>query len=175
MRGMRRPSVALLAFLAAAGVAAAQTPPAAWVTYKSPDGEFSLRFPIAPQTTVHDGQDRDGKPLKQQMLSSDLGNSAFQLGYFEILPDQEFSLAAGRDGMVSNVGGTLISQTAITIGPYPGLDLVIMAAAQGQPLVIYARIVQTPKRAYVIQTLHLSTAPYQLEQSARFFSSFQIR
>jgi hypothetical protein len=170
---MKRAAVTALAFLTLAAATVAQAP-AAWVTYSSPDGRFSARFPRTPATSTQQSKNKDGEPLTQHMISAQDGDDVFLLGHFEILPGQVFTMSEARDGMVRNVNGTLLSETAITLGAYSGVDLVITAEAQGNAYVMNVRAIHTPRRAYVIQAIFLRNAPYQSEKTARFFSSFQL-
>ena len=171
MRGMK-----LLAVVTMAMALSAQTPPAwTWVEYNSPDGQFTARFPTTPTKSTQQTTNRDGQPLTQHLVSALEGETAlFQIGYFEILPTQVFTISDARDGIVRNVGGTLLSETAITVGAYNGADLVLTAAAQGNSFVMNVRIIHTPRRAYVVQTIYQPTAPYQSEKTARFFGSLRI-
>jgi hypothetical protein len=155
-----------------AAAAAAQAP--AWVSYRSPDGQFSARFPVSPAVSTQQSKNKDGEPLTQHMVSAMEGDAVFLLGYFEILSGQVFTISEARDGMLRNVNGTLLSETAITLGAYSGTDLVLTADAQGNSYVMNVRVIHTPRRAYVIQAIFLRTAPHQSEKTARFFSSFQI-
>ena len=166
----------LLALVTMAAALSAQTAPAwTWVEYKSPDGQFTARFPVTPTTSTQQTKNRDGEPLTQYIVSALEGETAlFQIGYFEILPGQVFTISDARDGIVRNVSGTLLSETAITLGAYSGTDLVLTATAQGNAFVMNVRVIHTPRRAYVVQTLYQPTAPYQSEKTARFFGSFQI-
>ena len=173
---MKSVAAGLLAFVMTA-VAAAQTPPPpawTWVTYNSPDGTFSARFPTTPTTGTQQSKTSDGQPLTQLMVSAAEGDNLFLLGHFEILPSQVFNLGDARDGMLRNVNGTLLSETAITVGGHPGTDLVITTEAQGNSYVMNVRTIHTPRRAYVLQAIYLRTAPHQSEKTARFFGSFQI-
>ena len=171
---MQRAAVRLIALLAVTAAVQAQTPSPGWVLYRSPDGQFTARFPATPTTSSQQSKNRDGEPLTQQMVGAQEGDSVFLIGHFEILPTQEFTMSEARDGMLRNVNGTLLSETAITVGPHRGLDLVITATAQGNAYVMNVRVVHTPRRAYVIQTIFLRTAPYQSEKTAQFFSGVQI-
>ena len=171
---MKKASAVALVLMTLGAAALAQTPASQWITYQSPDGQFSARFPSAPRASTQESKNRDGQPMTQHLLSAQEGDSVFQIGYFAIPPDQVFTFPEARDGMVRNVNGTLLSETPITVSGYPGMDLVVTADAQGYSYVINTRVVHTPRRAYFIQTVQLRTAPYQAEKTAQFLSSLRI-
>lgn len=170
---MKKAAAGVILVLAMTSLSAAQAAPG-WVGYRSPDGRFSANFPSTPTYNVQQSTNRDGAPLTQHLVSAVEGDNAFMLGYFDIQPGQVFTFAEAREGMLQKVGGTLLLETPITLGPYGGHDMVVSASTGAITFVMNVRVIQTPKRAYVLQAIFPAGGPFQSEKTARFFSSFRI-
>ena len=170
---MRKTAVGVFIVLAAAATLRGQAADQ-WISYRAPDARFEARFPTMPFNTTQQTTNRDGQPLAQHLVSAADGDNAFLIGYFDILPTQIFTFPEARDGMLQSVGGRLLLETPITVGPYSGFDMVVAATNNAIPIVLNVRIIRTPKRAYVVQAIFPANAAYQSEKTAKFFGAFRI-
>src|SRR5437868_6847801 len=87
-----------------------------WVKYDSKEGHYSVLFPEQPKLTSQEGTSPTGEKVAQYMAGVSDSNSLYSVGYFDILPNKTYSLDKGRDGMISAVNGTLVSEDAISLG-----------------------------------------------------------
>jgi hypothetical protein len=116
------------------------------------------------------------------------GDLAFMTGYFDSAPGTIFSADAARDGMVSQVNGTLINETKITLGSYPGRELRVLAKVPaGKPAegekpaetvdyLIRARFYEVDNRVYVLQVIFPKSRESEAinARAAKYFDSFQV-
>jgi len=160
-----------------------------WIKYSSPEGRYSVSLPAEPKLATQEATTADGQKFAQYLASVvELGDVVFIVGYFETVPGTIFSADAARDGMVKQINGTLISETAISLGGYPGRELKVLTTpapaqpaegtkpAEGVEYMVRARFYEVEKRVYVLQFI----LPKSLEGDAlnskatKYFDSFQV-
>ena len=163
--------------------------PAEWVTYTSSEGRYSVSLPAQPKLSTQEAATADGQKFRQYLASVvEPGDVAFLVGYFDSVPGTVFSADAARDGMLKEIDGTLISETAISLGGYPGRALKVVAKPAPAPpapgeapakavdYIVHARFYEVDRRVYVLQIIF----PKALEDDAlaakvtRYFDSFQV-
>jgi len=80
-----------------------------WVKYDSTEGRYSVLLPQQPNLASQEATSATGDKLTQYRAGSADSNSLYSVAYFDLLPNNTYSLDKGRDGMVSTINGTLIS------------------------------------------------------------------
>jgi hypothetical protein len=173
---MYKYAVLICLLLAAVFPASAQNTNAKeWVKYTSDEGRYSVVLPVLPEVTSQDSNDAGGRSLKQYLASAAVGNGGLcMIGYFDHV-GSSFSLDKGRDGMVKQVNGTLISEDVIALGGSPGRQLKLFAsAADGTQYVIRARMYDVGTRVYILQYLSPKSieGPAVEASAKKFLDSF---
>ncbi|SRR6266545_4603541 len=162
--------------------------PDEWIKYSSPEGRYTVSLPAQPNLSTQEATGADGQKFPQYLATVlEPGDVAFLVGYFDNVPGTIFSADAARDGMVSRINGTLISENAISLGGYPGRELKVLAKPAAPPsaeaakpdaveYIVRARFYEVDKRVYVLQIIF----PKSLEseavnaKAAKYFDSFQV-
>jgi hypothetical protein len=150
---------------------------AGWTSYTSPEGRYSALFPSAPRLSSQQATAKTGEKFLQHLATSEVGDLAFIVGYFDIPPSLVFTMSEGRDGMVAAVKGTLLSEVPINLRGHAGLDVTVTATAQGIDFVVRAKMYRANQRVYIVQAVFPKSvsAGEMAEKSASFFNGFDIR
>lgn len=148
----------------------------AWVKFAPAEWRCSVLVPQQPTLSTQELTTATGTKFTQYLARTSDPDSAYGLSYFDYTADMTFSLDKGRDGMVSAVDGTLLSETEISLGGYPGREIKIAAKSNGFDLLVRARVYHVGNRIYVLQ--HMTTkqndTPAIAAKTARFFDSFKV-
>ena len=118
---------------APAAPAAPPDPLAGWIEYAAPDGSFTLRLPEEPEVQNETVPTEAGDiEMAMYLTESDdrmvmLSHNGFPASVADLIAagDDAFVqslLDGGRDGAVSNVGGTLQDEKQITVAGFPGRE-----------------------------------------------------
>jgi hypothetical protein len=147
-----------------------------WVKYDSKEGRYSVLVPGKPELTSQEGTVPTGEKVVQYMAKVADSNGLYLVGYFDVLPGNTYSLDKGRDGMVSAVNGTLLSEDAISLGGYAGRELKVAAKNSDYELVVRVRLYEIGGRVYILQHAFLKAAdtPALAEKTTKFFDSFKV-
>lgn len=146
----------------------------------SQSGEFSVMTPVQLQETVQTVDTPDGGQIDIHLFSAEARNAAYMITY-ATYPEQaiagldpQFLLANGRDGAVANAGGTLASDTEISLQGYPGRELRIEGASeQGQALVLHSRMYLVHSRLYQVIVV-VPAAQALTADMEGFLASFEL-
>ena len=148
-----------------------------WIKYESKEGRYSVMLPSQPTIGSQEATTADGVKFTQYKAAVVSGNVAYLIGYFDYAAPMTFTFDKARDGMVTGVNGTLVSERSISLGGYPGRDLRINAKDEnGVEYDMRARFYDVDRRIYVVQFI----APKSMEVGAadvmatRYFDSFQV-
>lgn len=186
---MRKYFAAILLLLLSASLALGIQKPDEWIKYSSPDGRFTVSLPAQPNLSTQEATTADGQKFQQYLASVvESGDVGFVTGYFDSVPGTIFSADAARDGMVKRINGTLISETAISLGGYPGRELKVLtkpAPAESVPgakpgeaveYIVRARFYEVDKRVYVLQVIFPKSLESEatLAKATKYFDSFQV-
>jgi hypothetical protein len=173
---MMKKTLAAILVLMIATLASGFEPAADWVRYTSAEGRYSVLVPQQPSLKSQEATASTGEKFTQYMAQTSDADSYYMLSYFDYTPDMAFSLDKGRDGMVSAVKGTLLSEQAISLGGQPGRELKVSTANQGVELLIRARFYNIGTRVYVLQHMFTkaSDTAALAEKTTRFFDSFKV-
>jgi hypothetical protein len=185
---MRKYFAAILLLLMSASLALSIQKPDEWIKYTSPEGRYSVSLPAQPKLNMQEATTADGQRVPIYRASVDEPGVTFMTGYFDSVSGTTFSADAARDAMVKRINGTLISESAISLGGYPGRELKVLTklvpvqAAEGAKpaeaieCVVRARFYEADKRVYVLQFIF----PKSLDSDAlaakatKYFDSFQV-
>jgi hypothetical protein len=147
-----------------------------WKEYKSAEGHYSVLFAGTPQQTTQRMDTKVGKlDAKVTMLA--IKDDVFYAVAFVDYPKDAVATAkpddllnGARDGAVTNVNGTLVSEEKITMGGYPGRELKISAPGD---LSLSARIYLVKARLY--QTIVVAhKAKENVGDTKKFLTSFKF-
>lgn len=159
-------------------------PLAGWVAFTAPDGSFSVRLPSEPEVQSQTAPTEAGDvEITIAMVESDdhawvVSHNGFPEAVAEVIASGDDAtiqsiLDGGRDGAVSNIGGTLQDEERITVDGFPGREFTFKASASGQAITGTARVILANGR--MVQLLNLTTdagADPAIVQA--FFDSFQL-
>ncbi len=136
-----------------------------WITFKSPDNDYTITFPSEP-TPNHQVVDSDEGELYIKFylyeapnydLEDNLVYSVASVEYPESMIEEaseddfkEF-FRNSVDGAVQNVNGTLLSETVIEFKKYPGRDIKI--DFQNGLAILRMKSFLVEKKLYMIQTM----------------------
>jgi hypothetical protein len=103
--------------------------------FSSADGRFSILMPGAPKYESTNVDTAAGTLVMHSYMVEDAG-MAYGVIYsdypdFMKDADPQAVLDGGRDGAVAKIKGTLISETPLTLGGYPGRDITVSAGTLG--------------------------------------------
>jgi hypothetical protein len=168
---MKRLAVALSLVVATVTIAAQAYPE--WVRFRSPEGRCSVLVPVSPTLSAQETKASTGEKFTQYLATVEEGNSAFLLSYFDFTPSMTVTLSKSRDGMLAALKATLVSESQISLGGSPGLEMAFSCKIGDIDYVGRSRIYSIGTRVYAIEVLMpKSEAPAW--KFDRFFDSFQV-
>jgi hypothetical protein len=185
---MRKCFYATMLLLVSASIALSIQTPQEWIKYTSAEGRYTVSLPAQPTLSTQEATAATGEKFPQYLAALEQSDVGFMIGYFDNVPGTVFSPDAARDGMVKQIKGTLISETAISLGGYPGRELKVSTTPAAAPpaegaqpaeaveYIVRARFYEVDKRVYVLQIIF----PKSLDGDAvsakatKYFDSFQV-
>lgn len=145
----------------------------------SEEGQFSIDAPAPLEETQQSVQTPVG-PVDIYTFTAETDESAYVVAYSDYPPaivdetDPEMLLDSSRDGAISNLGGTLVSEEAIDLEGNPGRSLVISTNdAANEPATINSRIFLVENRLYQVLVVTPEDQDTQAA-SADFLESFDL-
>jgi hypothetical protein len=145
--------------------------------------ETSVFSVIAPATLVEQNQsiDTSSGKIDAHTYSVDINNITYVVAYTDFRDDvishstPEKMLNAARDSMITSIDGTLTLESAITLGEYPGRELMIaVQMADGNKGTLKAHVYLVKSRLFQVMVMS-----YQTDESnasiAKFFDSFKLK
>lgn len=147
-----------------------------WVRFAPEEWRCSALMPQQPTVKSQEAAAATGTKFTQHLAQASDADSVYMISYFDYPTDLLFSLDKGRDGMVSAVNGTLLSETSISLGGNPGRELKVATTSNGVDLLIRARFYNIGNRVYVLQhmTTKANDTPAITAKTTRFFDSFKV-
>jgi len=149
-------------------------------SFASEAGQFTIETP-APFEETQQSVETPVGPIEIRTFSAETEETAYVVAYSDYpseIVDQtppEELLDSSRDGAISSLGGTLVSEEEIEIEGNPGRSLVISTDAnQNQAATINSRIFLVDNRLYQV----LVVAPDGVENTAvadQFLNSFDLQ
>jgi hypothetical protein len=168
----KAPTILLLVIsVAAFGYQAASQ----WTKYTSPEGGYSVLLPSEPQLKSQEETAPDGGKIEQHLaFATDSAGAGYMVAYFET-GDRSFSFDKARDGAISRVNGTLLSERDIKLHEYPGREVKLFGSAGGVDFFFVVRFYRVEKRVFVIQFIVPKSAGQDVpDKAVGFFDSFQV-
>jgi hypothetical protein len=166
-------TILLLLFIASLAYAVQET---AWINYNSAEGRYNVALPAEPKLSTQESATADGQKFLQYMASVQQADVIYQTGYFDHVPGTTFSADRARDGMVSAVKGTLVSERTISLDGYPGREFKVAAKFETTEYVLLAKFWDTESRVYVLIFVYPKSGEGEAmsKSAAKYFDSFQI-
>ena len=165
---------------AASGVdiSSAKADPDTWMSLSAKEHGFEARFPVAPKKQDESMPTLAGT-IPAVSYMAEQGNEAVGVTVL-IIPDAllgQFNvngaLDGGRDGMINNVGGTIVSETHLQFAGHEARAIVAKAAAaDGTMMKLEARIFWASPRMYQLLAVSVEGAPSN--PADKFFASFKL-
>ncbi len=158
---MKRTAIAVMILFASLQLAVAA--PAQGKEFSSKEGGFSVMTPVALEEASQEIDTAIGK-IKIVMYGGQIGDASFQIGYNDypkgfVTADNTAALLDGAvQGMVSNIGATLVSQKGVTLKGYPGKELVATLKIEDMDAQVKARIFIVGSRLYQVVVVAASGA-----------------
>ena len=108
--------------LFSAGLQSGFQRPAEWIKYNSSKGRYTILVPGEPKLSSQEILTSNGKKVTQYRATASEANFAVFVGYYDYSSAMAYSLNQARDGIVVRTG-TLLSESKITRGHHPGLEI----------------------------------------------------
>lgn len=149
---------------------------AGWIQFSSSEGRYSVRLPQQPALSSQMIPDSNGTRVPQYLAQAADSNSLYGASYFDLLPTSIHSLESARDGMVKSAKASLLSEKAISLGGYQGLEFSVLVKSAGGDAIIRTRIYKVGNRVYSIAHAFSksSDSSTMVEKSIVFFESFKF-
>jgi hypothetical protein len=177
---MRAAAAAFLVLVMGAAFACSPKVPPGWTAYNSPEGRYSVLFPGKPELSADQSPAHTGEKLTEYFaICTDPdagGDVVYNVTYFDLAPQMDYSFDQARDGYLKAVNGTLQSEKTIQFGGYPGRELKATTNSPGKDFSLVTRIILVEKRVYMVQFIFTkaSDAARAAEKSTTFFNSFNL-
>lgn len=124
--------------------------------FSSEVGQFTIATP-APFEETQQSVETPVGPVEIYTYTAETEQSAYVVAFSDYpqpmveQSEPEMLLNSSRDGAINNLGGTLVSEEAISIEGYPGRSLVISAdTANNEATIINSRLYLVNNRLYQI-------------------------
>lgn len=150
-------------------------PPSAatWITYASPDGQFTASFPKEP--VRKETKTPAGKSSILIRASLDNDQVGYEIQYAEganYAGAQEL-LAKAPAAMVKAKNGTLLKEVDIRVGEWNGRAFSFSANLNNVPSIVHIRMIITGKRAYILSVTGKSELVSESD-AEKFLTSFVV-
>lgn len=146
-----------------------------WIEYRSDKGGFSILLPQKPQEQTQP-IDTAGGTAQLNLALVNAGDFTLGVSYNDIPAealksgDANTLLQGGRDGTAKNLKGRVVSDKAINLGAYPGIEFVVEAPDSVR---YQARVYVVDNRLYQIMFIAPQNKADQIDTAA-FFDSFKL-
>ena len=153
-----------------------RSPP--WQMFNSPEGKFNILAPSKPKLKVEDIDSPPGK-VTYYSYSSVSNVGFFSITYFDHPVEAKNAseinsrLDVIRDGVLSTLGGEVVSEKKMRLYGYPGREFFVKKSEKGSDDLYQWRIFLVGKRVY-----QLAVATERKDSGspdiAKFFTSFNL-
>lgn len=147
-----------------------------WIKYDSPKGRYSVLVPGEPRLSRQEILTSSGKKVTQYRATASESNFAVFVGYYDYASAMRYSLNQARGGIVASLG-TLLSESEISLGGHPGLEMNISAKRpDGTEFLVRVRIYDVDRRVYVLQFIipRSEDNDVSAQKATRYFDSFRL-
>jgi len=149
-----------------------------WVSFKSPEGRFSLQFPKTPNSDTRDVDSGTEKVTRYEYTatSSRITYMASFADYSRVpdMNEQQIVFDRLRDSLAAKLEARVFSETKISTNGNPGREFLMSKTPEGSAEIIYHW------RAYIVgRRLYQVAASYYKRDSrspelSKYFDSFQV-
>jgi hypothetical protein len=159
------------------GLNAPPVPAEEGMLFRSEEGGFSIRFPAAPATERTQVPTVVGDITMVTHTARD-GHVDYGVMYGdypeEMMKDYDLQkgLDGARNGAISNIGGTLIEEQAITFAGQPARAFEAATTLQGAKLRLRARLFLVDNRIFQLMVIHPESETGA--EADAFFASFEL-
>jgi hypothetical protein len=155
----------------------AKAAPDTWMEFGADDYGFKARFPVAPKKEELSMPTPAGV-VPGAMWMAEQGDEAVGITIL-VVPESmladfnvEGALDGGRDGMINNVGGTIVSEKQADFAGQKARAIVATVPNPGGEFELEARLLWVSPRLYQLLVLVPSSSNSPLAQ--KFFDSFEL-
>ncbi len=127
--------------------------------FSSEAGGFSIMTPITLEEQTQPVDTAAGQ-IEMHLFMGDQGNTGYVIAYADYPPeiiaesDSQTLLEGVRDGAIGNVNGALVSEQAISINGYPGIEIVANVTNDGgEEGVLKAHVYIVNNRLYQVMII----------------------
>jgi hypothetical protein len=173
--GMKGIAVLVLV-LVSTGIGSGFQGPGEWIKYNSPKGRYSILVPGEPRLSKQEILTSNGKKVTQYRATASQSNFAVFVGYYDYASVMTYSLNQARGSIVASLG-TLLSESKISLGGHPGIEMNISAKhPDGIEFLVRVRIYDVDRRVYVLQFIIPRSEDNNVsaEKATRYFDSFLV-
>ena len=158
-------------------ISSAKADPDTWMSFSADEYEFEARFPVAPKKQDLSVPTPLG-PIPAVIYMAEQGNEATGVTVL-VVPEamlSQFNIDGGldgaRDGMINNVGGTIVSEKQLQFLGHDARAIVAHATQGNLTMRIEARLFWVSPRMY--QLLAVSVEGSGSNPADKFFESFRL-
>lgn len=147
-----------------------------WTKYNSPKGRFIVLVPGEPRLSRQEILTSNGKKVTQYRATASEANFAVFVAYYDYASAMTYSLNQSRAGIVASLG-TLLSESKISLGDHPGIEMNISAKRPGGiEFLVRVRIYDVDRRVYVLQFIIPRSEDNEVsaQKATRYFDSFRV-
>lgn len=162
---------------ASVDISSAKAAPDAWMEFEADEHGFKARFPVAPKKEDLSMPSPVGT-IPAVMWMAEQGNEVVGITVLT-MPESalaefnvEGALDGGRDGMINNVGGTIVSEKQIKIAGHDARAVVATVPNPAGAFKLEARLMWVSPRLYQLMSLIPSDSASTSGQ--KFFDSFEL-
>lgn len=161
----------------AVDISSAKAPEDTWMQFSSADDGFEVRFPVAPKKSSMDTPNPLGGTIPANIYMAEQGNLALGVTAMTIPAsalenfDVEGGLDGGRDGMLNNIGATIVSEKQLKFAGQAARAIEAKASSGDLDVRIEARLFFASPRLYQLIVVSEQSAESPAE---RFFGSFAL-
>ena len=148
-----------------------------WMEFSSKEDRFEARFPVAPKKQTLETPNPLGGTIPAAMYMAEQADRVLGITVLSIPAEHidQYDATAGldgaRDGMINNIGGTIVSEKQIDFVGHPARAVVAKASTNGHEMHIEARLFFVSPRMYQLLVVTEQPDPANTE---KFFSSFAL-
>lgn len=159
------------------GIRPAPALPDTWTTFSSKADGFEVRLPAAPKTQTLEVPNPHGGTLSTTVYMTGQGTRTVGVGVLTVPADAlaafdiDGAIDEGRDGLVKNIGGTLVSDEQVEFAGHPAHAVVANSIVDGAAVQLEARVFFAKPRLYQLLVIRVKSEPFPTE---KFFESFSL-
>jgi hypothetical protein len=173
--GMKAIAIVILVLIST-GIGSSFQGSGEWIKYNSPKGRYSVLVPVEPRLSTQETLTSSGKKVTQYRATASEANFAVFVGYYDYPSTMTYSLNQARGGIVASMG-TLLTESEISLGSHPGLEMNISAKRpDGTEFLVRVRIYNVDRRIYVLQFIipRSEDNDVSAQKATRYFDSFRV-